>query len=154
LEFTNPAGKKTQFFAPYAALSSVTNFTMESQTLFPSSTVLGSAGHVFTTSALQIADNGKWGEAAQGFGGVDRTVPPAMVMVQYSASDVAHLDESTLKLYYLDSEGVWEDASVNCGPVQRFPAQKMILAPVCQTGTFSLMGTQIKFPAYLPIMRK
>jgi hypothetical protein len=151
--FTDPAGKLTQFFAPFQASDSMLNYRLDRLLTSPaglSATNLGSAGHFFTISALQNDSSGNWGPTDVTFGAADHTIPTAMVAVQYTDSDIRFMDESTLKLYMY--AGGWVDAS--CGTIQRFPSQNLLLVPVCQTGTFALMGQIIKFPVYLPVVKK
>ena len=104
---------------------------------------------------VAYADEGFRGTPAYGYslrhGAGD---PPAVISLSQPGADL-----SNLRLYRMDQYGTgWQEATCQGYEIQRFPLDSMILAPVCQAGTFVFAATTPEIAVgekvYLPLLRK
>lgn len=78
---------------------------------------------------------------------------PLTITIHYSESDVAGLDEDTLKLYYWSGTG-WEDAANTCTPPSTYvrdSLRNVLSVQVCHLSRFGVMGVSVR-RVYLPVV--
>jgi hypothetical protein len=84
-------------------------------------------------------------------------ITPVTVTVHYLDSDVAHVQENTLKLAYWDADTErWVDAGTTCpGPtaVQHNPQENWLAAQACRAGEYALLADG-PLSIYLPLVLK
>lgn len=108
----------------------------------------GAPGYAFTGHAFELNASGA-GEGAAGF----VFNAPLTATIQYSPLDVAVIsDPDNLALWLWDG-AAWQDAAQSCSPAgeySRDPANYTLSLPICQTGTYKLMGPTQQ--VYLPMI--
>ncbi|HBY94994.1 MAG: right-handed parallel beta-helix repeat-containing protein [Ardenticatenaceae bacterium] len=76
------------------------------------------------------------------------------VTLQYSNTDVAEIDERTLRLYYWNAAaGGWLDAATTCTPPSRYRRsveRNVLQVPICHLSRYSIMGAGAWL--YLPVL--
>jgi hypothetical protein len=83
------------------------------------------AGHAFSLNAFRDADK------ISPF----NFQTPVTATIEYSDTDVIGVDESQLRLLYLEDDQ-WIDAA--CGPYLRNPGENWIQVPICHLSQFGL----------------
>ena len=85
---------------------------------------------------------------------------PVTITLDYTDSDVAGLDEATLRLYYWDDlTSDWKDAAASCSPVSTYTReldQNRLSVNICHLSEFALLGinTAVVNKTYLPGVRR
>jgi hypothetical protein len=77
-------------------------------------------------------------------------VTPVTIMISYSASAVAGIDEEEILLeYWNEQTEMWEDAA--CGPYNRHPEDDWLAGPICHLSRFVFV--EERYSVHLPLIR-
>lgn len=155
LAYTDDQGQPLTGYGPTEALTETV------RAFVPTATISETVRYELTPMQPFLAEEGqvaRWGIILNAYlGGSQRDEPtrlsfspaPAAIQMRYSDADIVGLNENNLILYTYDSDqDKWVDAA--CGPYQRYPEENWMLVPVCQTGSFALLGPGSML--YLPLL--